>query len=167
MVFKQSALAWVTPCFLIFRISCSIMSSLKGPGAWSQVWSAFSMCCSRRRVPIWWREVLPPVFHCGKTPPAMLHPALGPPAYKGCGPVWNRFRRGHKDDQRTGACLRWRQAERVQVAQTREESVLGRPSSTFQYLKRGCKRAGEGLGTRTVVIGQRTMASKWKRIDLD
>ena len=45
MISQQSALAWVTTCFLIFRISSSMMGArtLKGHGAWSQLWSAFFM----------------------------------------------------------------------------------------------------------------------------
>lgn len=67
---------------------------------------------------------------------------------------WTEYRGDHRDAQRAGAPLLWRQAVRVGAVQGGEEKAPGRPYSTFLCLK-GYRRAGEGLLTRSGVTGQR------------
>lgn len=47
---------------------------------------------------------------------------MGPPAYEEQGPDG-----GHVDDERAGAPLLWRRAERAGLVQPGEEVALGRP----------------------------------------
>lgn len=56
---------------------------------------------------------------------------------------------GHKDKERAGAHLLWRQAERAGVVYSGEERAPGRPSSNLSVPKGGNKRAGDGLFRRT------------------
>jgi len=42
---------------------------------------------------------------------------------------WSRSRGSHKNDQRAGAPLPWRQVEGAGLVQPREEKVPGRPYS--------------------------------------
>lgn len=63
-------------------------------------------------------------------------------------------REGHKCNQRAGAPLLWKQAER---AVHPGEKFQGNRRANLQYLKDGYKRVGEGLFTGYEVTGQGEM----------
>lgn len=71
----------------------------------------------------------------------------------------------HKDAQRVGAPLLWRQDKRPVIVQPGEAS--GRLSSTFQCLKGATRELGRGVLPGHVVIGQGEMASNGQRAGLD
>ncbi|KAJ7423197.1 hypothetical protein BTVI_10863 [Pitangus sulphuratus] len=56
--------------------------------------------------------------------------------------------RGNQIDHSTAASLLWGQTKRVRAIQPGDEKALGRPYSTFQYLKGVCQKAEERLFTR-------------------
>ena len=62
----------------------------------------------------------------GETPPGVLCPALEPSAQEGHGPVGAGQKEGDKNDQRNGAPLLRRKAERVGAVQPGEEKAAGR-----------------------------------------
>ncbi|PKU35415.1 rna-directed dna polymerase from mobile element jockey-like [Limosa lapponica baueri] len=67
----------------------------------------------------------------GETPPGVLCPALESSAQKGHRSVGMGLEEGHQDDQRAGAPLLGRQADRFGVVQAREEKAPRRAYSPF------------------------------------
>lgn len=124
------------------------------------------LSCTQSNMASRLREAIVPL--CShETCSGVLHPALGPPTWEGCGSVRMSPQEGHKDGQMPGEYLLWRQAGRVGVVLPGETKASGRPYSTFQCLTEANKRAGEGPLKEHVVTGQGMMASSWKRVDLD
>ncbi|PKU45539.1 protein themis isoform x2 [Limosa lapponica baueri] len=89
----------------------------------------------------------PLVCSC-ETPPGVRHPALESSAQEGLGPVGTGPAEGHEGDQRAGALLLRRQAERVGIVQPGEEKALQRPYSSLPVPKGVHRRDGEGLSIR-------------------
>lgn len=54
---------------------------------------------------------------------------------EGCAAAGASPERGHQGDQRAGAPLLWRQAERIRIVLPGKGNTLGRPYSTFHYLE--------------------------------
>ena len=69
----------------------------------------------------------------------------------------NRSRGGHKDDQGLEHLLYQDRLRQLGLFSLEKRRLLGDLTATFQYLKGAYKKAGEGLFTRHVVIGQGVM----------
>ncbi|GAB0185446.1 cAMP-dependent protein kinase inhibitor alpha [Grus japonensis] len=79
--------------------------------------------CIKRSVTSTSREVILPLCSC-EIPPLSSSEASSTRQTWSC---WSESRGGHEDDQRAGAPLLWRQAERVGVVQPEEKKAPGRP----------------------------------------
>ena len=77
-----------------------------------------------------------PLFCLYKAMSRVLHPGLGPSAQEGCEVFGVIPEEGHKDGQRAGAPLLWRQAEGARHVQSGEEKGPGRPHCSLLILKR-------------------------------
>ncbi|GAB0192667.1 hypothetical protein GRJ2_001732000 [Grus japonensis] len=73
------------------------------------------------------REVILLLYSTLVRPPCSTASSSGVPRTRRTQSCWSESRGGHGDDQRAGALLLWRQAERVRVVQPGEEKALGRP----------------------------------------
>lgn len=96
------------------------------------------------------QEILPRLCFCETWGAAS---SLGALTQDGFGPVWETSEDIHKDYQRAGALLLWRQTGRIAVVQPAEKHAPGRISSSFSIPKAVYKRAGEGLLTRACCKG--------------
>ncbi|XP_051633419.1 translation initiation factor IF-2-like [Manacus candei] len=96
-----------------------------------------------------------PLLCSGESPAGALHPAPGPSAQEGHGPVGASPKEGHEVDKRIGAPPLRRQAEKVGAVQPGEGKVVWGLMATFQYPK-GPPSGGkpERLFIRNCVIGQ-------------
>ncbi|KAJ7399938.1 rna-directed dna polymerase from mobile element jockey-like [Pitangus sulphuratus] len=89
--------------------------------------SDYILGCIKRSVASRSREVIFPLCSC-ETPPGVLHLALESSEHEKHRPVRAGLEEDHKDDQRAGAPLLQRQAERARAFQPGEEKALERPS---------------------------------------
>lgn len=64
-----------------------------------------------------------PLVNYFDTPPGVLYPAQWSPNMRRTWTCWNESTWGHKDDQRAGAALLWRQSERVWDVQPSEKKT--------------------------------------------
>ncbi|GAB0199164.1 hypothetical protein GRJ2_002381800 [Grus japonensis] len=73
------------------------------------------------------REGILPLYPALVRPPCSTASSSGVPRTRRTWSCWSESRGGHEDDQRAGAPLLWRQAERVGIVQPGEEKAPGRP----------------------------------------
>ncbi|KAJ7396423.1 hypothetical protein BTVI_145404 [Pitangus sulphuratus] len=90
------------------------------------------------------RSVVPLLCH-REAPSEVLHPGLGSSAEERHQPIRVDPEEGHKDDQKDGAPLLQRKAERGGVVQHGEKKTSGRPHCGLPYLKGAYKKEGEEL----------------------
>jgi len=94
-----------------------------------------------------------------KAPPRIVHPGLGPLIWEGGRAVEVSPEEDHKDDQRAGAPLLWRQAEGALAVQSGEEKAPGRPHYSLPVLEGVLiNRRGTDFLHGLIVIGQGGMA---------
>lgn len=65
----------------------------------------------------------------------LICPALGPINIGRIWTCWSKVRGGYKGDQRPGALLLWRQAERIEAVQPGEDKDPGRPFISLPILE--------------------------------
>lgn len=75
-----------------------------------------------------------------EAPSRILYPSQGPPAQERYGALGMDPEGGHKEDQRAGAPLLWREVEVTGLVQPWEQKVLGRPFSSLPTFKGGLQK---------------------------
>lgn len=78
-----------------------------------------------------------PLFRSCDIPPGVLCPAQWSTKMRRTWTYWNESTGGHKDDQRAGVPLLWRQAERIWDVQSGEQKFLARSYSNLTVLTEG------------------------------
>jgi len=106
-----------------------------------------------------------PLHHSHMNPSGVPHPALGSSAQERYGPVWPGPEEDHENNQRDGAPLLWKKAERAGVVQPGEEKALGRPYHGLSIYLGGFKNDGEKLFTAVCTERTRDKGFKLKELD--
>ncbi|RMC12656.1 hypothetical protein DUI87_10180 [Hirundo rustica rustica] len=106
------------------------------------------------------------LLYSHETPPGVMYPVLGPPT-RGCGYI-GMDPESQGDDQKSGAPLLSRQAERVEVVPPRDGKAPGALIAAFPYLNGTTSKLGrELLQGHAVTAGENGCKTTEGRFMLD